>query len=82
MSAWTRHPCSRPTNSPHSIQREPPRVLYHDLLTGITTSKWEEVDYDLEDPLSDFVTSVGGDGDGDPLGLGATVECAKHFIVP
>jgi len=48
----------------------------------MTTRKWEEVDYDLEDPLSDFVTAVGGDGDGNPLGLGATVECANHSIVP
>ncbi|KIJ63178.1 hypothetical protein HYDPIDRAFT_93197 [Hydnomerulius pinastri MD-312] len=40
-------------------------------------TKWEEIDHDLEDPLSDIVTSsVGGDGDGDPLGLGAVIECA------
>ncbi|KAF8434522.1 exocyst complex component Sec5-domain-containing protein [Boletus edulis BED1] len=41
-------------------------------LSTLNPTKWEEVDYDLEDPL--FVTSVGGDGDGDPLGLGATAD--------
>ncbi|KAF8553802.1 hypothetical protein OG21DRAFT_1603880 [Imleria badia] len=43
-------------------------------LTTLNPTKWEEVDYDLEDTVSGFVTSVGGDGDGDPLGLGATVD--------
>ncbi|KAF8841998.1 hypothetical protein BDN67DRAFT_900284 [Paxillus ammoniavirescens] len=42
-------------------------------LSTLNPTKWEEVDYDLEDPI---VTSVGGDGDGDPLGLGAVIECA------
>ncbi|KAG9311750.1 exocyst complex component Sec5-domain-containing protein [Chiua virens] len=45
-------------------------------ITTLSPTKWEDADYELEDPLSDIVTSVGGDGDGDPLGLGATVECA------
>ncbi|KAF9226332.1 hypothetical protein BS17DRAFT_698632 [Gyrodon lividus] len=43
-------------------------------LSTLNPTKWEEVDYDLEDPLSNIVTSVGGDGDGDPLGLGAVVD--------
>ncbi|KAG8216446.1 exocyst complex component Sec5-domain-containing protein [Butyriboletus roseoflavus] len=43
-------------------------------LTTLSPTKWEEVDYDLEDPLLNIVTSVGGDSDGDPLGLGTTVD--------
>lgn len=58
----------------------PPKVVWIGLLICITTRKWEEADYELEDP--DIVTSVGGDGDGDPLGLGATVEYAYHCIAP
>ncbi|KIK99659.1 hypothetical protein PAXRUDRAFT_8739 [Paxillus rubicundulus Ve08.2h10] len=43
-------------------------------LSTLNPTKWEEVDYDLEDPI---VTSVGGDGDGDPLGLGAVIDLTK-----
>ncbi|KIJ14534.1 hypothetical protein PAXINDRAFT_100026 [Paxillus involutus ATCC 200175] len=40
-------------------------------LSTLNPTKWEELDYDLEDPI---VTSIGGDGDGDPLGLGGVID--------
>ena len=39
--------------------------------------KWEEIDYDVEDVPSDFLTSSSsGDGNDDPLGIGGVIECA------
>jgi len=38
--------------------------------------KWEEVDHDLEDSVAGALTSpTGAEGEGDPLGLGAIIEC-------
>ncbi|KAF9239346.1 exocyst complex component Sec5-domain-containing protein [Melanogaster broomeanus] len=47
-------------------------------LSTVNPTKWEEVNYDLEDPLSSIVTSSGGDGDGDPLGLDGAFLAAVH----
>ena len=39
--------------------------------------KWEEIDYDVEDVPSDFLTSSSnGDGSDDPLGISGVIECA------
>ncbi|OJA13320.1 hypothetical protein AZE42_08619 [Rhizopogon vesiculosus] len=43
-------------------------------LTSQNPTKWEEVDHDLEDPLSDLLTSQSNDGEGDPLGLGGVID--------
>ncbi|KAL4068578.1 exocyst complex component Sec5-domain-containing protein [Scleroderma yunnanense] len=44
-------------------------------LSTLNPIKWEDVDYDLEDGPSDFLTSSSsGDGDGDPLGVGGVVD--------
>ena len=45
------------------------------------TSKWEEIDHDLEDSIAGALTGV-GDGDGDPLGLGAVVEYVHIRLHP
>jgi hypothetical protein len=41
--------------------------------------KWEDVDHDLEDSIAGALTNPtgGGDGEGDPLGLGAGIECVS-----
>lgn len=46
-------------------------------LSSQNPTKWEEIDHDLEDPLSDLLTSQSNDGDGDPLGLGGVVDLAS-----
>lgn len=43
-------------------------------LSSQNPTKWEEIDHDLEDPLSDLLTSQSNDGDGDPLGLGGVID--------
>lgn len=43
-------------------------------LSSQNSTKWEEIDHDLEDPLSDLITSQSNDGDGDPLGLGGVTD--------
>ncbi|KAG2066032.1 hypothetical protein BDR04DRAFT_1082425 [Suillus decipiens] len=43
-------------------------------LSSQNPTKWEEIDHDLEDPLSDLITSQSNDGDGDPLGLGGVTD--------
>ncbi|KAG1721392.1 uncharacterized protein EDB91DRAFT_1130218 [Suillus paluster] len=43
-------------------------------LSSQNPTKWEEVDHDLEDPLSDLLTSQSNDGEGDPLGLGGVID--------
>ena len=44
--------------------------------------KWEDVDHDLENSVAGALTSPtgGGDGDGDPLGLGAVIECVTLSV--
>jgi hypothetical protein len=46
------------------------------------TRKWEDVDH--EDSLAGQLVSPSGsvDGEGDPLGLGAVVECVNASIHP
>jgi exocyst complex component 2 len=43
-------------------------------LSSQNPTKWEEIDHDLEDPLSDLLTSQSNDADGDPLGLGGVID--------
>ncbi|KAG6333020.1 hypothetical protein ID866_6073 [Astraeus odoratus] len=43
-------------------------------LGSLNPSKWEEVDYDVEDVPSEILTSSGGDGDDDALGLGGVID--------
>lgn len=43
-------------------------------LSSQNPTKWEEIDHDLEDPLSDLLTSQSNDGDGDPLDLGGVID--------
>jgi hypothetical protein len=45
-------------------------------------SKWEDVDHDLEDSVAGALTSPtgGGEGEGDPLGLGAAIECVYRLL--
>ncbi|KAG1759151.1 exocyst complex component Sec5-domain-containing protein [Suillus occidentalis] len=43
-------------------------------LSSQNPTKWEEIDHDLEDPLSDLLASQSNDGDGDPLGLGGVID--------
>ncbi|KAG2338040.1 hypothetical protein BDR05DRAFT_1044844 [Suillus weaverae] len=49
-------------------------------LSSQNPTKWEEIDHDLEDPLSDLLTSQSNDGDGDPLGLGGVIEYMSVLI--
>ncbi|KAJ6486945.1 exocyst complex component sec5 [Mycena sanguinolenta] len=45
-------------------------------ISSLYPTKWEEIDHDLEDSVASAITSAGpsGDGEGDPLGLGATIN--------
>ncbi|KAF7349293.1 Exocyst complex component SEC5 [Mycena sanguinolenta] len=45
-------------------------------ISSLYPTKWEEIDHDLEDSVASAITSTGpsGDGEGDPLGLGATIN--------
>lgn len=44
--------------------------------------KWEDIDHDLENSIAGALTSPsGGDGDGDPLGLGAIIECVALLLI-
>jgi hypothetical protein len=46
---------------------------------NIFDRKWEEIDHDLEDSVAGALTSpTGVEGEGDPLGLGAIIECVFH----
>lgn len=44
------------------------------------TRKWEEIDHDLEDSAAGVFTSGSGEGEGDPLGLGAYVKYVCHLL--
>ncbi|KIM53074.1 hypothetical protein SCLCIDRAFT_32138 [Scleroderma citrinum Foug A] len=44
-------------------------------LSTLNPGKWEEIDYDVEDVPSDFLTSSSsGDGNDDPLGIGGVID--------
>lgn len=43
-------------------------------ISTLEPQKWEEVDHDLGDSLAGALTSPTGEGEGDPLGLGAIID--------
>ncbi|KAJ7237307.1 exocyst complex component sec5 [Mycena haematopus] len=45
-------------------------------ISSLYPTKWEDVDHELENSLASAITSTGpsGDGEGDPLGLGAAIN--------
>ncbi|KAJ7810126.1 exocyst complex component sec5 [Mycena leptocephala] len=51
-------------------------------ISSLYPTKWEEIDHELENSLASAITSTGasGDGDGDPLGLGQTINPAAVLI--
>ncbi|KAF7350428.1 Exocyst complex component SEC5 [Mycena venus] len=45
-------------------------------ISSLYPTKWEEIDHELENSLASAITTTGasGDGEGDPLGLGTTIN--------
>jgi hypothetical protein len=52
------------------------------ILRDILDRKWEDIDHDLEDSVAGALISPtgGGDGEGDPLGLGAVIEWVSRSL--
>lgn len=56
--------------------------LFHQPLNSIHNRKWEVIDYDNDDTLAGTLTGANNaEGEPDPLGLGATIECVACISV-
>lgn len=80
-----RRPCSKRIKYRLSHPRNYAHQLYKNMFYSIDVflrRKWEDIDHDLENSIAGALTSPsGGDGDGDPLGLGAIIECVALLLI-